>query len=148
MTTGLEIDYEPTPSFPLIVATDGREQSDGAVRAGALLAGKSGAWRVITVASMIPIVVPELDLRLTAPAVVDVVRLQADDRLDAVLLRGLVELHGAVHHAVIGQPQGGLPEVRGPLCELVDLARSVQQRVLGMDVEMGAAGSRHGLPRL
>ena len=89
-----------------------------------------------------------LDLRLTTSPVVDVVRLEAHDRLDAVLLRGLIELDRPIHHAVIGQPEGRLTEARGTLCKLVDLARTIEQRVLGVDVEMGASGSRHGLPRL
>ena len=79
-------------------------------------------------------------MRLAAPAVVDEVGLEADDRLDAVLLGRLVELDRAVHHAVVGEPEGGLAEARGALGELVDLARAVEQRVLGVDVEMGAAG--------
>ena len=85
-----------------------------------------------------------LDLAVARPVVVDEVRLEADDRLDPVLLGRLVELDRAVHHAVIGEPERGLPEARRALGELVDLARAVEQRVLGVDVEMGAAGSGHG----
>src|SRR4051794_3897387 len=69
MNAELDIEFEPTESSPLIVATDGREQSDGAVRAGAMLARNSKAWCVITVASPIPIVAPELDLQIAAEAV-------------------------------------------------------------------------------
>jgi hypothetical protein len=43
---------------------------------------------------------------------------------------------------VIGQPEGGLAELRRTCRELVDLARAVEQRVLGVDVEMRAAGGR------
>ena len=85
-----------------------------------------------------------LDLALADGAVVDEVRLEAQDRLDVVLLAGLVELDGAVHDAVIGQAQRRLAELGGARRELVDLAGAVEQRVLGMDVEMGAAGGRHG----
>ena len=53
----------------MIVATDGREQSDAAIRAGALLAGRSDAWFVLTVVSPLPITAPELDLRIAAEAV-------------------------------------------------------------------------------
>ena len=63
-------------------------------------------------------------------------------------LRGLVELDRAVHDAVVGEPERRLAEARRALGELVDLARAVEQRVLGVDVEMGAAGRRHGPPRL
>jgi nucleotide-binding universal stress UspA family protein len=69
MNTTTDIAFEPTESSPLIVATDGREQSDGAVRAGALLARNGDAWRVITVASSFSIASPELDLQVAAEAV-------------------------------------------------------------------------------
>lgn len=54
----------------MIVATDGREQSDTAVAAGALLAGSSDAWWIITVVTPFPILAPELDIELTAEAAV------------------------------------------------------------------------------
>ena len=73
-----------------------------------------------------------------ACVVVDEVDLAAHDRLDAVLAGGLVELDRAVHDAVVGQAEGRLAEVGGALGERVDLARAVEQRVLGVDVEIGA----------
>ena len=85
-----------------------------------------------------------LDLALVHRAVVDEVGLEPDDRLDPVLLGGLHELDRAVHHAVVGQAEGGLVERRGARGERVDLARAVEQRVLGVDVEVGAAGGTHG----
>ena len=42
--------------------------------------------------------------------IVHEVGLDADDRLDPVLAAGLVVLHRAVHHAVIGEPERRLPE--------------------------------------
>ena len=69
MSRKTQIKFEPTDSSPMIVATDGREQSDAAVRGGALLGGSSEAWWVVTVVSPLPIVAPELDLRLAAEAV-------------------------------------------------------------------------------
>ncbi len=69
MNTKSDIEFEPTQSSPLLVATDGREQSDGAVRAGALLARNNDAWRVITVASSFSIASQELDLEVAAEAV-------------------------------------------------------------------------------
>ncbi len=75
--------------------------------------------------------------------VVDEVDLAADDRLDAVLAARLVELDRAVHDAVVGEPERRLLELRGALGERLDLARAVEQRVLGVDVEMGAAGVAH-----
>jgi nucleotide-binding universal stress UspA family protein len=47
---------------PLIVATDGREQSDAALIAGGILAGASAALRVISVIKPMPIVSPEAQL--------------------------------------------------------------------------------------
>ena len=52
-------------------------------------------------------------LRTAIGVVVDEVDLAADDRLDAVLLGRLVELDGAVHHAVVGEPERRLAEGRG-----------------------------------
>ena len=59
-------------------------------------------------------------------------------------LRGLVELDRAVHDAVVGQADGRLAERGGALGELVDLARAVEQRVLGVDVEMRDGRGAHG----
>jgi hypothetical protein len=84
-----------------------------------------------------------LDLPFAELAVVHEVGLEAEQRLDLVLLRGLVELHGAVHHAVIGQPDGGLSVGCGALRQRIDLARAVEQRVLGVDVQMRDGGAAH-----
>ena len=70
--------------------------------------------------------------------VVDEVDLTADDRLDAVLAAGVVQLHRAVHHSVIGQTERRLAELRGAGGEILDLAGAVEQRVLGVHVQMGA----------
>ena len=75
--------------------------------------------------------------------VVDQVDLTADDRLDAVLRARLVELDRAVHHAVVGEAEGRLTELRRALGQRVDLAGAVEQRVLGVDVEVGAGGAAH-----
>ena len=80
--------------------------------------------------------------------VVDEVDLAADDRLDAVRAARLVELDRAVHDAVVGEPEGGLAELGGARGERVDLARAVEQRVLGVDVQMGAGRRAHGSPRI
>ena len=89
-----------------------------------------------------------LDLALADRAVVDEVRLEPEDRLDAVLLARLEQLDRAVHHAVVGEPERRLAELRGAGGELVDLARAVEQRVLGVDVQVGAGGRAHGRRRL
>ena len=59
------------------------------------------------------------------------------------LATGLVELDRAVHHAVIGEPEGRLLELRGALGERLDLARAVEQGVLGVHVQMGAGEVGH-----
>ena len=75
--------------------------------------------------------------------IVHEIYLAADDRLDAVLSAGLVELHRAVHHAVIGETEGGLLELRGAGGERFDLAGAVEQGVLGVHMQMGAGEVGH-----
>jgi hypothetical protein len=74
--------------------------------------------------------------------ILDDVDLAAEDRLDLMLAAGGEELHRSVHHPVVGQRQRRLTERGGTLGEGVDLACSVEQRVLGVDVEVGT-GRRH-----
>jgi hypothetical protein len=77
------------------------------------------------------------------PAVVDDVDLAAEDRLDALLLRRLVEVDRPRHRTVVGERHrrhlecGRLPRERR------DPARPVQDRVLGVDVQMDERGG-HG----
>jgi hypothetical protein len=79
--------------------------------------------------------------------VIDEVGLEADDRLDPGGRTGLVVLDGAVHHPVIGEPQGRHPQLGRPIGERVadhlavrvaalELARAVEQGVLAVDVKM------------
>ena len=84
-----------------------------------------------------------LDLAVAHVAVVDEVGLEAQQRLDVVLLGGLVELDGAVHDAVVGQADGRLIEGRGALGELADVAGAVEQRVLGVDVQVRDGRGAH-----
>jgi len=53
-----------TPST-ILVATDGREQSDGAIRAGALFAENGDAWHIVSVVPPLPPVSAELDLHIS-----------------------------------------------------------------------------------
>jgi nucleotide-binding universal stress UspA family protein len=53
----------------LVAATDGREQSDGAIRAGAWLAETGASWRIVSVAPPLPIVTPDIDLQIRADAI-------------------------------------------------------------------------------
>jgi nucleotide-binding universal stress UspA family protein len=57
----------PTAST-IIVATDGREQSDSAIRAGALLKGQGDALRIVSIVPPLPLVSAELDLHISADA--------------------------------------------------------------------------------
>ena len=77
--------------------------------------------------------------------ILDHVRLAAQDRLDPVLLAGREELNGPVHHPVVGERQRRLAEGGRTLGQLVDLASPVEQRVLGMDVQVGASGAHRRL---
>ena len=62
--------------------------------------------------------------------------LAADQRLDAHLLRVLVELDGAREAPVIGQRDGGHLELGGAGSERGNAASPVEDRVLGVDVKV------------
>jgi nucleotide-binding universal stress UspA family protein len=62
------VSFAPSAASPLIVATDGRAQSDSALRAGATLAKTDDAMRIITVVPPLAVVPPELDFRIAAEA--------------------------------------------------------------------------------
>ena len=78
-------------------------------------------------------------------AVVGDVDLAADDRLDAVLLRLAVELDGAGQAAVVGEADGRHLELCGARGERRDAAGAVQDRVLGVDVQMDEGRLRHSV---
>lgn len=61
-SVGPELGIRAGPASPVIVATDGREQSDGALIAGGVLAGSSDALRVVSVIKPTPVVSPEAQL--------------------------------------------------------------------------------------
>ncbi len=71
-----------------------------------------------------------------AAVVVRHVGLGADDRLDALAPALLVELERAVHVAVIGDADGGLPVGDRLGDQLVEARRAVEHRELGVDVEV------------
>ena len=74
------------------------------------------------------------------------VGLDADDRLDPLGLRGLVEGDGAVEGAVVGQGEGIEAQPLRLVDEIADPAEAVEERELGVDVEVGevVGGERHG----
>jgi len=73
------------------------------------------------------VVLEPLTGRRDRRVIVDEVDLAADDRLDPGGARRLVELDRSVHHAVVGEPEGGLPERRRTLDEAGDLRGAVEQ---------------------
>jgi hypothetical protein len=74
------------------------------------------------------------------------VDLAADDRLDPLLRGVLVELHGTRQRPVVGEPDRRHLELGGPLRERGDTARPVEDRVLGVDVQMDERCLGHGRP--
>ena len=64
------------------------------------------------------------------------VNFAADDRMDAFRLGRVVELDGAEEVAVIGHGDGGHLLALRDLHQLLDFAGAVEQRVVGMAVEM------------
>ena len=65
------------------------------------------------------------------------VDLAADDGLDGrVFLRYLEKFLDPVHVAVVGDGQGGHAEFLGPLEKVLDRRLAVEDRVLGMDVQV------------
>ncbi len=78
------------------------------------------------------------------PAVVRDVHLAADDRLHALLAGLAVQLHGAGQRAVVGERDRRHLEPLRLLDERRDPARPVEDRVLGVNVEVDE-GRRDGV---
>ena len=72
------------------------------------------------------------------------VRLDPEDRLDARVLRRLVEGDGAVQRAVVGQGEGIHARVRRRVHELGDPAEAVEETELRVDVEVREVVRREG----
>src|SRR5690348_4487788 len=67
MTQSSGVGFATDEALPVVVATDGREQSDGAVRAGALF-GRAKGWHIVSAAPVLHNFAPEFDLGITAMA--------------------------------------------------------------------------------
>ena len=80
-------------------------------------------------------------LPLQAAVVADV-DLAADDRLDAVTGGLAVEGHGTGERAVVGERHGRHLEPRGLLAERRDPARPVEDRILGVDMQVDERGTQ------
>ena len=70
----------------------------------------------------------------------------ADDRVHAFAFGGVVELDGAEQVAMVGHGDGGHLLLDDGVHELADLAGSIEQRVIGVAVQMDERIFRHGLP--
>ena len=75
------------------------------------------------------------------------VHLAADHRMDALRLGGVVELHRAEEIAVIGHGHRGHLLLDHDLHQLVDIAGAVEQRIVGMAMQMDEGHSEISLPR-
>ena len=70
------------------------------------------------------------------------VDLAADDRADAALFGGLVEIQNAVHVAVVGDGHSLLPQFLGAVQKALNAAGAIQEAVFGVDMEMGESHRR------
>ncbi len=68
------------------------------------------------------------------------VRLDADDRLDADLLAGPIELDRRVHGPVVRDGERWHVQLARALGQLRDAAQPVQQRIFAMHVQMNEVG--------
>ena len=71
------------------------------------------------------------------------INLAADDRFDALLPRRLVKINRAVKDAVIGDGQGGELQFARLLHQPVQAAGAIEQRILGVQMQMNKIGVRH-----
>ena len=75
-------------------------------------------------------------VHLVEPGAGSHIDLAADDRLNACLFGCLVKIHTAIHCAMIGNGNGGLPQLLHPVENFIDPAGAVQQAVFGMDMKV------------
>ena len=68
----------------------------------------------------------------------------ADDGFDAFFAGSLIEINDAVHGAVVGDGQCGEFQFMGLVHQPVQPAGAVEQRILGVQVEMNKVRVRHG----
>ena len=68
------------------------------------------------------------------------VEFAADDGLDAVFVGGVYEMHGAEDISVVGHGNGGHAEFLYALAELFHVAGAVEERVIGMEVQVDELG--------
>jgi hypothetical protein len=81
----------------------------------------------------------EIGVGLPLPIVASARRqidLTTDDRLDALLLAGLIERDDSIERAVVGDREGGEMKLGGASGEVIYAAGAVKKAVLGMNVKM------------
>ena len=66
--------------------------------------------------------------------------LAADDRFDALIARGLIKIDRAVEHTMVGDRQGGKLQVARLVHQRVETAGAIEQRILGVQMEMDKIG--------
>ena len=76
-------------------------------------------------------------ISLIQPGAPGHIYLAADDRMDALGLAGPIEVDGAVHNAVVRDGHSRLPQLLHQLRQVPDAARTVQQTVFRVDMQMG-----------
>ncbi|HXT17320.1 MAG TPA: universal stress protein [Gemmatimonadaceae bacterium] len=65
-STTPELGVRASRAAPIIIATDGRDQSDPALVLGRLVAGSPDALRIVTVLKTVPVVSPDMQLSVSA----------------------------------------------------------------------------------
>ena len=80
---------------------------------------------------------------LVEPAARRDVDFAADDRLDAFVAGGFVEIDRAVEHAVVGDGERGEFQLVGLLQQPIQPARAIEQGILGVEMEMNKDRVRH-----
>ena len=68
------------------------------------------------------------------------IELAAEDRLDVLLLHRVEEVHRAVDVAVVGHGRGGLADLVQVRGQFIDVAGSIEKRVIRMQMEVGKLG--------
>ena len=71
------------------------------------------------------------------------INLAADDGLDAFRAGGLIKFDDAVHRAVVGDGQRGKFQFMRPLHQRVQAARTIEQRILGVQMQVDKISVRH-----
>ena len=80
---------------------------------------------------------------LFQPAARRDIHLAADDGFDALFARGLVKINRAVEHAVVGDGERGEFQFMGLVHQPVQPAGAIEQRILGVQMEMNKVRVRH-----